>query len=253
MSSDSVNPVPNYPELQRVLKNLLELQEKLLLSNAETTEVVSQNNKLLATVSLDNGCVRARIDVRFSKDDQNEVTYNLRDYPLIEFQAILSLICPLLPKLKFLSENPEYLTAQFTKDAIQDLRRCADILTIRTYLTNSEFLSDWNTSFEPILDPLKPITIFPFRASIYVTAFQLEETSEPEPDVVQIFHSDISPFNLSSKSIIRIGAKYYSIKHSVVASQKLQILAEIIQCIQESINELTTLHGLRTTIKKYEK
>ena len=241
MESSDISPSGKYPELERVIKNLLALVDKLMLTNAETTEIVAPNNKLTATVALDKGYVRARIYVTLSKVSPDEICYTLHDYPLTQISSILSIISPLLPKLKFLSQNPEYLTPEFTKDAIQDLRQCESILTVRNYITNSEYLNDWNTSFEPQLDPLQPISIFIFRAAIYVTVFQLEETSKS----TILLQSDPSPFNYSQGSILKIDKKNYLVKHSIVASQNLQFLAEVLRYLRESIQELRTLTDLK--------
>ncbi|KAK8892173.1 hypothetical protein M9Y10_029396 [Tritrichomonas musculus] len=234
-----------YKELNRVAENLKFVQEKLSLNNPISTDLISSNNKLNARLNLDQGFYECNITVRFSTETDNEQNFQIKSYPIPEFHSMLSIICPLIPKIEYLSSKSEFLTSQITKDIIQDLRMCEEILTVRPHLTNSECCPDWNEAFseESSKNPDLFISVFPFRDALYVTVYQVKKT--PEKPVCEL-HNSPEPFSFASNSVIKINGNNYTVLHSIVAKQSQQFLAQTLRWIRDSIEELETLTALKS-------
>ncbi|OHT12561.1 hypothetical protein TRFO_03562 [Tritrichomonas foetus] len=238
-------PILTFKELERVAENLSYAQSKLSLLPPEASinaNLISSNNKLNASLMLDQGFYKCRIIVKTSEAEE-ELTFNIESYPIPEFHSILSIICPLIPKIKFLSTHPQFVTSKITKDIIQDLRMCEEILTIRRHLTNVEVYPDWNSAFGEE-NPMKQnlfISVFPFRDALYVTVYHVKETDDPVCEL----HKSAEPFSFASKSVIRINGKNYLVLHSIVAKQSQQSLAQTLRWIRDSIDELETLTALK--------
>lgn len=230
-----------YPELIRVAQNLAALQDKLSTLSV-STDIFADNHKLSSTINIDKGFIdNSRISVTFSNDEGTEMVYRIKNYPIPSFHSILSIICPWLPRIQFLAENPQYLTATVTKDALQQLRTCERLLTVREHLTNIETCPDWNSAFEVPPEEDKFISVFTFRDSLYVTVYQVAKTTDPVTEL----HSRPSPFNFSPKSVVSIGGQHYRIIHSIVSKQSQQFLAQTLRLIRDSIDELETLNALK--------
>lgn len=235
-----------FKELRRVAENLGFVQEKLSLINPISTDLISSNNKLNARLNLDQGFYECNITVRFSAETDNEQNYQIKSYPIPEFHAMLSIICPLIPKIEYLSSNPQFLTSQITNDIIQDLRMCEEILTVRHHLTNMECCPDWDDAFgeEYSKDPNIFISVFPFRDALYVTVYNV--LINTKDTTVCELHNSPEPFNFAPNSVIKIAGKYYTVLHSIVAKQSQQFLAQTLRWIRDSIEELETLTALNS-------
>lgn len=240
----------NLPELDRVLSNLGFIKDLISLKDAtRTIEISSDNNKLTARFTLQKGFYdNTSIAVSFSSEAEEEYKYDVGNYPITEFQSILSIVCPLLPKFSFLTTKTQYLTGNIIKDAIEDLRMCEKIMTVRPYLTNIECCPDWDKYIKLVspkdrtLNGLTHfISIFPFRDAMYVTAYQMKETSDPLCEL----HVKASPFNFSPRSVVDINGQHYTVQHSIVAKQSQHFLAQSLRYIRQSIEELETLAALK--------
>ena len=228
----------SFPELSRVVKALSYVQQTLSLKVPVFTEIISTNNKLNATLNLDQGFYdNCRISVKFSTKSEKEEFYHIQSYPISEFNSILSIVTSLLPKIRFLSENPTALTATFVKDAILNLRMCEEILTIRKKLTNIEICQDWNSGFEVPPSKSTFVSVFPFRESLYVTVYIVEETTLK----LRELHTKPSPFNFAPNSVISINGKNYLVRHSIIGKQSQQFLSQVLRWIRDSIDELESV------------
>lgn len=237
-----------YKELHRVAQNLRFVQDKLSLFNPISTDLISSNNKLNARLNLDQGFYECNITVRFSSDTDNEDNYQIKSYPIPEFHSMLSIICPLIPKIEYLSSKPEFLTSQITKDIIQDLRMCEEILTVRRHLTNMECCPDWNDAFNEEYSRANDlfISVFPFRDALYVTVYQVNQVKDAQEKTVCELHDSPEPFSFAPNSIIKIGEYYYKVLQSIIAKQSQQFLAQTLRWIRDSIEEFETLTALNS-------
>ncbi|KAH0794050.1 hypothetical protein GPJ56_001928 [Histomonas meleagridis] len=239
----------SYPELSRVVKSLSYVQQTLSLKVPVFTEIISTNNKLNATLNLDQGFYdNCRISVKISAKSDKEEFYHIQSYPIVEFNSILSIVTSLLPKIKFLSENPTALTATFVKDAILNLRTCEEILTIRKKLTNVGICPDWNSGFEVPPNDNTFVSVFPFRESLYVTVYIVEETTLKPREL----HTRPSPFNFATNSVITINGKNYIIRHSIIGKQSQQFLSQVLRWIRDSIDELESVVTLVPSFDGFE-
>ena len=230
-----------FKELDRVADNLRYIKNNLSLLTAVTTDLIANNNKLNAKLTLDQGFYKCII--KYTTETDQELKFHIESYPIPEFHSMLSIICPLLPKVEFLSKNPNLLTSKITRDIVQDLRTCEDILTIRRHLTNIECCPDWNTAFDgenPKNHDLY-LSVFPFRDALYTTVYHVKPTDDP---ICELHHS-AEPFKFSSKSVIEIEGKKYTVLSSNVAKQSQQFLAQTLRWIRDSIDELEILTALK--------
>ena len=229
-------------ELARVVTNLRYIEERLGLTDVVTAEFISSNSKLSARVSLDTGFYdNGSVTVTLSSDEPTEQTFSFTSYPIVEFESVLSLISPMIPKMEFYLTHPQFFTKTIANDAIQDLRLCETILTVREKLTNYECCPEWNKAFTKPVPSTIFISVFPFRNDLYVTVYQVKETNEPLCEM----KSKMSPFNFCPKSVVEIAGKRYQIIHSIVARQSQQFLAQTLRWIRASIQELEALTTLQ--------
>lgn len=233
----------NYEELIRVTKYLKEVQKNLSLNDPISTDLISGNSKLNARLNLDKGFYECTILIRISGEVDTEQSFRIESYPIPEFYAVLSIISPLIQKIEYLSTNPAFMTSYITKDIIQDLRMCEEILTVRRFLTNSECFPDWDSAFdqESPKNPSLFISVFPFRDSLYVTVYHVKESTE---HTVCELHNNADPFTFAQNSVIKIKDKYYTVLQSMIAKQSQQFLAQTLRGIRDSIEELETLTAL---------
>lgn len=231
-----------FPELSRISENLSFIVQTLQLNPPILTEINTTNNKLSATLNLDQGFYdNCHIAFKISKDSGEERSLHLQSYPIVEFNAILSIVARMLPRVRFLAGNQGMVTREFVAESIYELGICEEILTVRKKLTNMEICSDWNAkAFESPPDDATLISVFPFRESLYVTIYQVEET-ESELRELRV---GSSPFNFSPRSVIEINGKHYSILHSIVGKQSQQFLSQILRDIRSSISELENMLSL---------
>lgn len=236
-------------ELARVVQNLRYVEERLGLTDVITAEFISSNSKLSARVSLDTGFYdNGSVTVTLSSDEPIEQTFSFSSYPVVEFESVLSLISPMIPKMEFYLTHPHFFTKTIANDAIQDLRLCETILTVREKLTNYECCPEWNKAFTKPVPSTVFISVFPFRDALYVTVYQVKETNEPLCEM----RSKTSPFNFSPKSVVEIAGKRYQIIHSIVAKQSQQFLAQTLRWIRASIKELEALTVMRPSVETEE-
>jgi len=238
-----------YPELTRTVDHMKEIADILSGNTQIRIEIVSSNSKLYATFILEQVMYdKGFLAFNMSSKMADEHEFVLSGYPILEFQSVLSIISPMLPRIKFLSENPSFITKTIVQDFILDLRLCEKYLTSRKNLTNYEISSDWNTVFNRQVPDDLFISVFPFRDSLYVTVYKVKRTDEP----LRIMHSKASPFNFSANSVVSINNHNYLVEHSIVASQSQQFLAQVLRCLKNSIEDLETLMVLipeRGTVK----
>lgn len=231
-----------FPELSRISENLNFIVQTLQLNPPILTEINTTNNKLSATLNLDQGFYdNCHISFKLSIDSNKDYSFHIQSYPIVEFNSILSIVSKLLPRVEFLSKNQNMITSEFVTESIYEMGICEEILTVRKVLTNMEICDDWNTkAFENSPDETTMISVFPFRESLYVTIYQVEETNNE----LRELRVGSSPFNYSPKSVIKIKGKHYLILHSIVGKQSQQFLSQILRCIRSSISELENILSL---------
>lgn len=230
------------PELTRVALNLHHVYELLSLKEPLFIEMVSSNNKLKASMILEEGFIdSARISLILSSKEATEVLFRIGSHALVEINSIMSILVPLLQRLDFLSRYTKFLTPIIAVDAITSLATIEKILCYRPYLTNVEVSNDWIKAFEDPLPSDVFVSLFPFRDAMYVTVYEVKETNEPLRELI----SSPSPFNFSPGSVVKIGEKHYSVLHSIIAHQSQKFLAQTLRFIRDSIDDLGTLSVLR--------
>ena len=233
------------PELTRTAENIQLITDLLSKNNQIKTEILSSNSKLYATFTIDQVIYdKGTVVFNLSSKPGEEYEFIIENYPILEFQSVLSLLSPLLPRVQFLSKNPKYLTQLLVEDLLKHLRKSEKILTVRDVLTNIEICSDWNLAFKKPIPENLFISVFPFRDSLYVTVYQVSKTELP----LRIMHSSASPFNISSHSIVEINGFRYQIEHSLVASQSQQFLVRVLRSLKNAIEDLETLNSLMLQI-----
>jgi hypothetical protein len=228
-------------DLARLARHLSYIREELSLKNPIDAEVISAATNLNATLILDQGFYdSSRIAVSFDGAPA-ELIFHISGYPVTEFQSILSIICPLLPKFRFFVDHPALLTRSVAHDAAQQLRLCEQILTVRRCLTNSEYCPDWAIAFEEPPPKNVFVSVFPFRDSLYVTAYRVAETAQPICEL----RDGSSPFHFLPKSVIEIQGQRYTVIDSIVAKQSQQFLGQTIRWLRSSIELLDALAGIK--------
>lgn len=230
------------PELSRLVDSLVAIEN--VLKKEMLVEINSSNGKVSARIKIEQDLYDlVSIYTTLNSQVGGEVSYKISSYPVTEFHSILSLISPLLPKMRYLKEHPSMLTEHLAEDAYKDLLQCEKILTVRNFLTNSEITPDWTSAIEPAPPENIFISVFPFRDSFYVTIYMMQPTTEP----LREMHVHSTPFNYSPKSVIKINNKNYMIEHSIVASQCHQTLTSVLRLIRSAIDDLETLWSLKKT------
>jgi hypothetical protein len=231
-------------ELGRVTKDLVYIRDKLSLVTAVDAEITSGDSTLNATLVLDQGFYsNMRISVSFAKSEKDVTTFSLQNYPITEFQSILSVVCPLIPKFQYFESNARLLTRAITRDAIDELRMCEQILTVRKFLTNSDCYPDWDAvAFEGSPPTNVFVSVFPFRDALYVTVCRVRD--EPELPICEM-RDGSSPFALLPKRVIQIKERRYSVVDSIVAKQSQQFLGQTLRWLRVSIEALEGLASIK--------
>jgi hypothetical protein len=158
-------------DFARIARYLGYISNALSLTTPVDAEITSASNNLNATLVLDQGFYdSSRITVSFLDSDDEHV-FHIGSYPVTEFQAILSIICPMVPQFRYFVENPTHLTRAVADDAAQGLRLCEQILTVRKHLTNNQCCPDWMSAFDTPPPKNVFLSVFPFRDSLYVTVY----------------------------------------------------------------------------------
>ena len=226
-------------EISRILRivvdNLRYAEQKLTDKYISSTDLSSSNGKLTAVLNLNGGFYdNVQITLTFSAGKQGPRSFGIGSCPVAEFQSVLSLITPLRRSLAFFAEQTRFVTKTIIKNAIQDLDLCEKILTVREELTNNESYPDWAEAVQDKFQDLDEdvfVSVFPFRDSLYVTAYEAKETDEPLCEI----HRTPLPFDPAPKSVVKIGEKHYLIKHSMVARQEQDFLWQTVRWIRQSI------------------
>lgn len=231
-------------ELTKVVRSLIFARERLSLDTMVNAEFIAPGGKLYASVSLDRGFYDNCLFSVTLEDEPTEQSFQILSYPIVEFKSVLSLINPMITKLRFLETHGEFLTKTIIRDAIRELEHCENILTVRTTLTNFEACVEWRSAFnKPIPDSLF-VSIFPFRDSIYVTVYQVRPTDGP----LRELKTKASPFDFSPKSVIEVSGQRYCIIQSTVAKQSLEFLGHTLRSIRNAIEQLEVLEAVKPVL-----
>lgn len=217
------------------------IREALSLENPIKTKVSSQDNKMFAVLLLDKGFYQScRVEVASTTAAGKSNVYFVENYPVTEFQSILSIVTPMIPKLEFLAKSRQFINRALVKRLQDEMLLCEDILTIRRCVTNSEICQDWIHAVNCEAEGPNScyLSIFPFRDSLYVTLYEVKETTD---DLCQI-RSSASPFMFEPMSVIQIDNKRYRIIDCVVAKKSQQFLAQVLTWIRLALDELTVLN-----------
>ncbi|EAY12665.1 hypothetical protein TVAG_074930 [Trichomonas vaginalis G3] len=233
--------INSLPELNRVVESLQAI-ENILKREEILVEINSSNGKVSARIKIEQDLYDlCTIYTTLNAQTGGEVSYKISSYPVTEFHSILSIISPLIPKMRYLAKNPSMLTVTLAEDAHRDILQCERILTVREFLTNSEITPDWASSIEPAPPENLLISVFPFRDSFYVSIYMVQPTTDP----LREMHVHSTPFNYSPKSVVQINGQRYMIEHSIIASQCHQTLTRILRLIHSANEDLETLSSLK--------
>lgn len=231
--------------IARTIESLKAIKSALSLERPIKTETISPDNKMVAALLLDKGFYQScRVEVVAPGIAGKNPVYIIENYPITEFQSILSIINPMIPKLEFFEKSPKFINATHINTFHEEMLLCEEILTVRKCLTNSEICDDWTSAVKcENGGNLCYLSVFPFRDSFYVTLYEVKKADEKEE--VREVRSSSSQFVFEPKSVIEIEGKRYQIIESIVAKKSQQFLVHVLTWIRETIDELAKMKSAK--------